>query len=256
MIKADRLEKEVLGLISALPKSKKVFEHITGDTETMDLVDQANKVAILRWGFNDHGVVHALITTRNTVQMALALRDAGVELSAQGELGVEFDEALAATLAAALVHDLGNMAVRHDHEWASAILAVDTLRKALRDCGVGHRLLGYSLECILCHMGNNRPTSTEAKLVSMADALDMEKGRARLPYKLSGPDIHKFSAMAVTSVEIGRGKKKPLSITIKMKGREGTFQVESVLMKKADAADFQELAELTAVVDGTKIEYF
>lgn len=254
--KAISVRTEVQELISKLPKTKEVFRIITEDKEIKEMIDQANRVAILRWGFNDHGIVHALTTTRNAVKMALLLRDAKIPLNAESETGVNFDEALSALVMASMIHDIGNMASREMHEWTGAILAVDYLRKIIADAKLNPRLIGYALEAIICHMGNQAPTSYEAKLLTIADALDMEEGRARLPYKLKGPDIHKFSAMAIKHVLIEKGNKKPIKLTVKMTESAGVFQIESVLMKKASASKFAEIGELSAEINGKTIDYF
>ncbi len=251
----EKFTGEVRSLLEGNSRAVEIFERIMSDEELLSLIDHANTVAILRWGYNDHGVVHALITTRNAVKMAKILHDRGMKLNCESEIEASFDDGLAAIVMSAMMHDVGNMVTRTDHEMLSAITVRDRVEKILRDMKMDIRLMSYVLEGIVCHMGRLKATSLEAKLISIADGLDMEEGRARIPYKLSGPDIHKFSALAIKRVEISHGAKKPIKITVEMSESAGTFQVEEVLMKKFRAAEFGKMAELYAKVNGEVIRY-
>jgi len=252
---ALKLVNEIRDMLKGYERARRVFDRIVGDEEIMRLIDHANTVAILRWGYNDHGIVHALITTRNALKMALLLHDRGVKMNCESEMEAKFEEGLIAIIAASMLHDLGNMAVREEHELISALFAYERARELIEKEKLDIRLLSYIIEGIVCHMGNIEPTSVEAKIVSVADGLDMEEGRARIPYRLRGPDIHKFSALAIKKVEIMEGNKKPVKIVIHMTESAGVFQIEGVLMKKFKKARFEEFAELYAEINGNLIRY-
>ena len=48
----------------------------------------------------------------------------------------------------------------------------------------------------------NRILTKEAGIVGIADALDMEAGRARIPFQAGKIDIHAVSALSIEKVEI------------------------------------------------------
>lgn len=48
-------------------------------------------------------------------------------------------------------------------------------------------------------------------------------------------NIHCVSAMSIGEVEIGKGREKPIGITINMTNSAGVFQVEEILYKKLTA---------------------
>lgn len=104
-------------------------------------------------------------------------------------------------------------------------------------------------------MCNYKPTSLEARIIPVSDALDMEEGRARLPYKLKGPDIHKFSALAIEKVEITKGSVKPVRVVVRMKNPSGTFQIEEVMMPKVRGSNAHEFLELYAKIGEEELKY-
>ena len=69
-----------------------------------------------------------------------------------------------------------------------------------------------------------------------AYALDMEKGRARIPFNMGEVNIHSVSALAIDSVNIEKGKKKgkPVVIRIKMLNSAGIFQIDELLKRKLE----------------------
>jgi metal-dependent HD superfamily phosphatase/phosphodiesterase len=72
----------------------------------------------------------------------------------------------------------------------------------------------------------------EAGIVKVADALDMEQGRARIPFKAGSVNIHSVSAMAIEKVEIRSGTDRPLEIEIRMSNSAGIFQIDDLLRER------------------------
>ncbi len=239
---------EIKEMLKEFEKAKQVFEYLARNDEINSWIDLANKIVILRWGFNDHGIVHSLITTRNAVKMAILLKQAGFTFDSEREVNASFDEVLSAVIIASYMHDMGNAVNRKDHELLSLVIAKPFVEKIFSELGIRKELLPYVFEGILCHMCNWKPTSLEARIIPIADALDMEEGRARLPYKLKGPDIHKFSALAIEKVEISKGSEKPVKVVIHMRNPAGTFQIEEVMMPKVKGANAKEFLELYAKI--------
>ena len=66
------------------------------------------------------------------------------------------------------------------------------------------------LHAIIAHRSDGRPLTVEAGVVRIADALDMAKGRSRIPFSSGSLSIHSVSAAAVESVSIERGDVKPI----------------------------------------------
>jgi len=68
--------------------------------------------------------------------------------------------------------------------------------------------------------------------MKIADSLDMEKGRARVPYLIGSVNIHSLSAMAIEKVEILEGEERPIKVIIHMSDSAGIFQVDDLLREK------------------------
>ena len=119
------------------------------------------------------------------------------------------------------------------------------------------RIRAIVMECVLCHLGSYTSTSIESKIIATADGTDMTKGRARVPYKISKPDIHKFSALSIERVEIIKGQKKPVRIVVEMNDTTGIFQIEIQLMQKIRDVGFTDFIEIEAKIkDGRDYSYW
>ncbi|MCX6705280.1 MAG: phosphohydrolase, partial [Candidatus Woesebacteria bacterium] len=68
------------------------------------------------------------------------------------------------------------------------------------------------------------------------DALDMSKGRSRIPYRMGQIDIHSVSANAIESVVVSEGSKIPVEIKITMTTEAGVFQVDDFIEEKLEAS--------------------
>jgi metal-dependent HD superfamily phosphatase/phosphodiesterase len=93
----------------------------------------------------------------------------------------------------------------------------------------------------------------EAGIVKVADALDMEKGRARIPYESGRMDIHSVSAIAIENVMILEGGEKPVTLKIEMSNPAGIFQVDNLLWSKIKGSGIENYVHVEAVIkDGEK----
>ena len=69
-------------------------------------------------------------------------------------------------------------------------------------------------------------------------------------------DVHAYSALSVTNVELRQGDHKPVEIFIQMKDASGIFQVEEVLMGKIAMSTIKPYLELTVQIgDQPKMHY-
>jgi metal-dependent HD superfamily phosphatase/phosphodiesterase len=242
-------------------KVKEAIDLIRNDEEVNFLYEQANKLSILRLGYNDHGIVHAKIVSYNALRILNILLEEKIVPNVVSEgIGNEEDSKVA-VLMGAFLHDIGLCIARENHELLGAIVAKPiierTLEKIYGKTEKLFRLLPIILEGITCHMGNYQATSLEAKIVEVADGTDISKGRARIPFHIGKPDIHKFSALAIEKIDILKGEKKPLRFEIFMENPAGIFQTEEILIKKIKDAKFEDKVEIVAIIGKEKeVRYF
>lgn len=225
----------------------------------------ANSVAVRRLGYNDHGPVHARITTYNALKIMHLLHRSNVNTSLEEEEVGTFEDSLVATLLGCFLHDFGMAVTRDEHEWHSITLADEFIRKHLLKLypdDVAMRVVLRSLahEVIVGHMAHTRIHSIEAGVVLIADGTDMSRGRSRIPLNMQRDpmvgDMHRYSANAITRVEIQAGKNKPVRITIAMENTTGLFQLEEVLMTKVKASPIMVHLEVVAMVKGQEPKYY
>ncbi|MCS7103769.1 MAG: HD domain-containing protein, partial [Candidatus Korarchaeum sp.] len=226
------LEGEILNYLRTSGKLVEAFKYLKENPKILGLLDMSNIVLVHRLKYNDHGLTHAMMTTRNSLKILDIL---GPELVVT-ESWRDFNDSKLIVMVASFLHDIGNAVHREEHELLSVALAKpfvdEILQQYYGDPIKEVKVASMIFEAMICHMGRFQPTSIEAGVVATADGCDMEKERARLPFQLGRHDIHKFSALAVEEVRIGKGEEKPLRITIGMKDPSGTFQIEEILLKK------------------------
>jgi metal-dependent HD superfamily phosphatase/phosphodiesterase len=95
----------------------------------------------------------------------------------------------------------------------------------------------------------------EAGIVGIADALDMEAGRARIPFKAGKIDIHAVSALSIEKVEIIENEekeKKPITIKITMSNSAGVFQIDELLKPRIETSGLQDYFHVVAEITGEK----
>jgi metal-dependent HD superfamily phosphatase/phosphodiesterase len=99
-------------------------------------------------------------------------------------------------------------------------------------------VISEALHAIISHShGSAGKTSTvEGGIVRIADALDMSKGRSRIPYQMGQIDIHSVSANAIESVTVSEGEGKPVEIKIVMTTEAGVFQVDDFIEEKLEVS--------------------
>jgi metal-dependent HD superfamily phosphatase/phosphodiesterase len=85
--------------------------------------------------------------------------------------------------------------------------------------------------------------------VRVADALDMEQGRSRVPFEVGRPNIHSLSAAAIDDVVISAGRERAVRIEIAMNNSSGLFQVDELLATKLRGSGLEEHVEVVARID-------
>jgi metal-dependent HD superfamily phosphatase/phosphodiesterase len=154
---------------------------------------------------------------------------------------------------AALLHDIGMSIHRDDHERFSLMLAPQKLRELLEGTYAEPYLtviVSETLHAIISHRSDGRPKTLEAGVVRVADALDMAKGRSRIPFEAGQVNIHSVSAAAIDKVTISRGERKPILIEIQMSNSAGIFQLDELLKEKLHGSGLEEHVEVSAQIEG------
>ncbi len=239
--------------------AKTLLDFLKKDPQVNAMLNAANAVAIQRLGYNDHGITHSHIATFNAVKILQLLYKKGIKPNLMSESKyAKFEDSLEVVIAAAYLHDIGNSVMRSQHELFGIILAREIINryydKKSTQIELNERKKSTIMEGIIAHMGNPNwpPDSLEGKIVPVADACDMQQGRARIPYIMGKKDIHSMSALSITKVRIQEGEKKPLAILIEMEHSAGMFQIEELLIKKIKAASFEQYVEIIANITSTK----
>lgn len=251
------------GRLKIYKNARLMLDFLRRDDQINMLLEAANAVAIQRLGYNDHGITHAEIAAFNSVKILQLLKEKGIEPSLIVESKhATFDDSIEVVVAAGYLHDIGNSVMRNQHELFSTILAREVInRYYTKITQISERKKSMIMEGIISHMGNSnwQPASLEAKIITVADACDMQEGRARIPYNMGKKDIHSMSALSIKKVRIKHGENnKPLRIYVEMDSSAGLFQIEELLIKKIKAANFQDYIEIVANITSSNeiITYF
>jgi metal-dependent HD superfamily phosphatase/phosphodiesterase len=232
-------------------KLRKVIELVNADDDLYALWTAANVNAVERLGMTDHGPVHVKIVMNIAVRIMRLLTDAGVDAGIISNYRMEPHDAEVVVALAALLHDLGMSIHRDDHETYSLFIADAKLRQllpsiySLREQAI---VRSEILHAIIAHRSDGRPLTVEAGVVRIADALDMAKGRSRIPFASGSLSIHSVSAAAVEAVSIGRGADKPVAVTVELSNSAGLFQLDQLLRNKLDGSGIEHFIEVDAKV--------
>ncbi len=238
-------------------KLKMVVQRIQEDVELKTLWRVSNVIAIDRLGFNDHGPVHVKIVANLALRMLRILMDKGVEPNIVKDYGMEKEDAEVIVVLASGLHDIGHAIHRTDHEENSIVLSIPIIDRILEGIYQGEErsiIKAETLHAIFSHRASVIPLTLEAGVVKIADALDMEEGRARIPFQMGEVNIHSVSALAIKEVSVMEGDRRPLKIHIRMKNSAGIFQVDELLKNKIKTSGMQNLIEVVAEVVGEEEE--
>jgi len=212
-----------------------VVERIDASPEIDALWAASNVTAIDRMHINDHGPVHIKIMTNIALRLLRLLQAGGVAASIVSDHGRPPEDAEIVVVLASVLHDIGHVIHRQAHEELSLILApplIDQFLDGLFDPRVRTLIKGETLHAIYAHRRDTEPLTIEASVVKVADALDMESGRARIPFSTGEPTIHSVSAMAIQKVRIQAGTDRPIQIAIRMSNSAGIYQLDNLLREK------------------------
>lgn len=232
------------------PLLTQALERINNDTEVKTLWKVINVNAIDRVGITDHGPVHFQIVANIGIKLLRMLQKASVQSSIEKEFEYTFKHAELVVLLGCLLHDLGMVIDRPNHEEYSLFLADKCMNRILDFLPTEERVIVQSevLHSIISHRSGGKPVTIEAGIVRVADALDMSHGRSRIPYESGKINIHSLSAYAIDGVEIKPGTDKPIRIEIVMNNSSGIFQVDELLKSKLKNSGIEQYFEVRAYI--------
>jgi uncharacterized protein len=204
-----------------------------------------------RLGMSDHSWVHIQIVVNIALRLFRLLNRRGVEPSISTGHGMSPRDAEVVIAAGALLHCVGMAIHRTDHESFSLFLAADKLPELLADVYDEPErtvVCTEAMHAIIGHRRRGDPFTIEAAIVRVADALDMAKGRSRVPFEAGRTNIHSLSAAAIEEVKIEPGEEKAVRIEIDMNNSSGIFQVDELLATKLRGSGLEEHVEVTASI--------
>jgi hypothetical protein len=151
---------------------------------------------------------------------------------------------------AAVLHDIGHVVHRDEHPYYSIPLAADVLDRLLPqfyEIEERVRVKGEVLHAILCHHTEEEPLTLEAGVVRVADALDMERGRSRIPYERGGRGINTVSSQAIERVTLHEGDDTAVRVEIEMNNAAGVYQVDNLLKAKLRDSGLEDKIRIIAL---------
>ena len=209
--------------------------------------------ATRRLGMSDHSWVHVQIVVNIALRLARLLFRRGVQPSVVVDHAMSERDAEVVIAAGALFHCVGMQIHRADHEAFSLFLTADKLGSLLAGTyGEPERsiVVGEAMHAIIGHRRRGDPFTVEAGIVRVADALDMARGRSRVPFEAGQQNIHSLSAYAIEEVKISAGRgDKPVRVEILMSNSAGIFQVDELLATKLRGSGLEDYVEVIARID-------
>jgi metal-dependent HD superfamily phosphatase/phosphodiesterase len=233
-------------------KLRTLVERVNEDKQLKGWWHVANVNAVVRMEINDHSWVHIQIVTNIALKLLRQLTKHGVEPNMVRDYSMTRDDAEIVVVLGALMHCIGMAVHRDGHEDFSLFLAEPKMRELL--AGIYDEpdltvITSEVLQAITSHRDYGKPLTIEAGIVRVADALDMAKGRSRIPFERGSVSIHSLSAAAIDDVEIKDGEHRPVLIEILMNNSSGIYQVDGLLKAKLRGSGLEPYVEVVAHID-------
>ncbi len=227
-----------------------VLERLDADPEVTAYLEAQNVNPVTRKQYNDHGTKHIEIVRNRALCLYELLKRGNVPFNGASDQGLEeADEPVIIALAATL-HDIGHVVHRDDHPYYSIPLAADLLDRILEEfysLDARVRMKGEILHAIICHHTEEEPLTREAGVVRVADALDMERGRSRVPYEKGGRGINTVSSQAIERVNLRENPGETVLVEIEMTNAAGVFQVDNLLKAKVIDSGLEDHLNIVAI---------
>jgi uncharacterized protein len=233
-------------------KLRTLVERVNRDRQLKAWWHVANVNAVARMEINDHSWVHIQIVANIALKLLRQLTRHGIRPAMVSDYGMEPEDAEVVVTLGALLHCIGMAVHRDGHEDFSLFLAEPKLRELLAGLYEEPELtvvVSEVLQGITSHRDYGRPLTVEAGIVRVSDALDMAKGRSRIPFEHGRVTIHSLSAAAIEDVAIKDGQDRPILIEIQMNNSSGIYQVDELLKAKLRGSGLEPYVEVIAHID-------
>jgi metal-dependent HD superfamily phosphatase/phosphodiesterase len=208
--------------------------------------------ATRRLQMSDHSWVHIQIVLNIGLRLGRLLFRRGVVPSVVTDYGMSERDAEVVIAAGCLLHCVGMSIHRDDHERFSLFLTADRLGGLLAGAYEEPErtiIVSEALHAIIGHRRKGAPFTVEAGIVRVADALDMARGRSRVPFESGHQNIHSLSAYAIEEVKISPGRDRAVRVEIEMSNSAGIFQVDELLATKLRGSGLEQHIEVIARID-------
>jgi uncharacterized protein len=231
---------------------ERFLDAVNADDHTKALWHVSAVNASRRLGMSDHSWVHIQIVLNIGLRLARLLFRRGVVPSVTADYGMSDHDAEVVIAAGCLFHCVGMSIHRDDHERYSLFLTADKLGSLLASAYEEPErtvIVSDALHAIIGHRRKGDPFTVEAGIVRVADALDMARGRSRVPFEAGRHNIHSLSAYAIDEVKILPGHDRAVRVEIAMSNSAGIFQVDELLATKLRGSGLEEHIEVIARID-------
>ncbi|MGD9395649.1 MAG: phosphohydrolase [Candidatus Thorarchaeota archaeon] len=243
-------------LLNGESRALEMYQYLSGSPKVQSYLRTANRMAVSRLGYTDHGPVHAEVATWNALKVFDILEETFQPNVVAEGIG-DIDDARLIVLASTYLHDIGMVVHRNEHPQASINLARPILESKLMDIyndpAKATDILSFILHGIYAHDDDTQCLTLEAGITKLGDGCDMTKGRTKVPFQKGKVDIHSVSALAINNVILEPGTDKALRITVGMDNPAGVFQVEAVLEKKISTSGLQDHVKVDVLVNGDRL---
>jgi metal-dependent HD superfamily phosphatase/phosphodiesterase len=255
---SDRLPREAIGDVRIrVPtrgnrKLERLLSAVNADDQVKAWWHVSAVNATRRLGMSDHSWIHIQIVLNVALRLSRLLARRGVVPNVVADYGMSERDAEVVIAAAALFHDTGMTIHRTDHEAYSLFLTADKLGSLLADAYEEPErsiVVAETLHAIIGHRRRGDPFTIEAGIVRVADALDMARGRSRVPFEAGHQNIHSLSAYAIEEVKISPGKDRAVRVEIAMSNSAGIFQVDELLATKLRGSGLEQHIEVIARIE-------
>ena len=126
----NRDEVSVRELLAPKTKALQMYQYLAGSPKVQSYLRTANRMAVSRLGYTDHGHVHAEVATWNALK-AFDILDETFQPNIVAEGIGDTDDARLVILASTYLHDIGMVVHRTEHPQASLSLAMPILNPSL-----------------------------------------------------------------------------------------------------------------------------
>ena len=231
---------------------ERFLEAVNADPHVKALWHVSAVNASRRLGMSDHSWVHIQIVLNIGLRLARLLFRRGVTPSVTADYGMSDHDAEVVIAAGCLFHCVGMSIHRDDHERYSLFLTADKLDALLSSAYEEPErtvIASDAMHAIIGHRRKGAPFTVEAGIVRVADALDMARGRSRVPFESGSLNIHSLSAYAIEDVKISPGRDRAVRVEIAMSNSAGIFQVDELLATKLRGSGLEEHLEVIARIE-------